>query len=183
MINEEVAQEILHELFSSFEALETQCGAILQFLKDKGIAREEELAVHFEQAANASSVRWRAARVRMDHLLASAIKAAEQPTHSQPPKSPEDKPQSSAKMAVQEHKEESSEREHKEQSEEETQRPEKVSAASKAETSGKSEINEEHQVKASAANQPNQENDRTSKRPEHAANQDSDEGAPRRKTA
>jgi len=57
MINEDIAQEIMDELFSSLEALETQSAAILQFLKDKGLASEEELAVHFEQAGNASSVR------------------------------------------------------------------------------------------------------------------------------
>jgi hypothetical protein len=184
MINEEVAQEILHELFSSFEALDTQCGAILQFLKDKGIAKEEDLAIYFEQAANASNVRWRAAGVRIEHLLSSAIKPAEQqPPTSEPRKPAESKQQSSAKTAVQEHKEVSSEREHREQSEKETQAPEKPSAAGKSETTAKSEINDKEQVKASAANQPNQENDSTSKRPEHAASQDSNEGAPRRKTA
>jgi PAB1-binding protein PBP1 len=80
MINEDIAQEILHQLFSSLEALETQSAAVLQFLKDKGIASEEELAVHLEQAGKASSVRWRAARVRMDHLLSSAIKASAEET-------------------------------------------------------------------------------------------------------
>src|SRR6266851_10049722 len=75
--NNNIVQEILHDLFSS-EALETQNTAILQFLKDKGIATDEELASHLEQAGNASSVRWRGVRVRADYLFASAIKAAEQ---------------------------------------------------------------------------------------------------------
>ena len=43
-MNENIAQEVLHELFSSLEALDTQSTAILQFLKRKGIATEEELA-------------------------------------------------------------------------------------------------------------------------------------------
>jgi hypothetical protein len=76
--NNNIVQEILHDLFSSLEALETQNTAILQFLKDKGIATDEELASHLEQAGNASSVRWRGVRVRADYLFASAIKAAEQ---------------------------------------------------------------------------------------------------------
>src|SRR6266481_1286799 len=71
-------QEIFHDLFSSMEALETQSTAVLQFLKDKGIATDKELASHLEQAGNASSVRWRGVRVRADYLFSSAVKAAEQ---------------------------------------------------------------------------------------------------------
>ena len=76
--NINIVEEILHDLFSSMEALETQNTAILQFLKEKGIATDEELASHLERAGNASSVRWRGVRVRADYLFASAIKAAEQ---------------------------------------------------------------------------------------------------------
>ena len=76
-MNEKLAQEVLHELFPAFEALETQNAALLHLLKDKGIANEEELAAHFEQAGKASSVRWLAARVRIDYLLSSAMKKAE----------------------------------------------------------------------------------------------------------
>ena len=84
--NTNFVEEILHDLFSSMEALETQNTAILQFLKDKGIATDEELASHLEQAGNASSVRWRGVRVRADYLFASAIKAAEQAAEKESPK-------------------------------------------------------------------------------------------------
>src|SRR6202790_4842217 len=84
--NNNIVQEILHDLFSSMETLETQNTAILQCLKDKGIATDEELASHLEQAGNASSVRWRGVRVRADYLFASAIKAAEQATEKEPPR-------------------------------------------------------------------------------------------------
>jgi hypothetical protein len=90
--NNNIVQEILHDLFSSMETLETQNTAILQFLKDKGIATDEELASHLEQAGNASGVRWRGVRVRADYLFASAIKAAEQAAEKEPPK-PTDNPQ------------------------------------------------------------------------------------------
>ena len=82
---ENIAQKLLHELFTSLEALDTQNAAILSFLKAKGIANDEELAPHFEQAGNASSVRWRAARVRMDHLLSAAMKSAEQDAKAKSP--------------------------------------------------------------------------------------------------
>ena len=94
-MNEKIAQEILHELFSSLEALETQSTGILQFLKDKGIATEAELAPHFEQAGKASNVRWRAARVRTDYLLASAMKTDELDTQKGSSKTTETSPDQS----------------------------------------------------------------------------------------
>ena len=89
-----IVQEIFHDLFSSMEALETQNTAVLQFLKDKGIATDEELASHLEQAGDASSVRWRGVRVRADYLFASAVKAAEQVAERESTKHAEMKPES-----------------------------------------------------------------------------------------
>src|ERR1700688_1659563 len=69
-------KEVLGELFTLLEAQETQSAAILQFLKDQGIATEEKLAPYLEQAGNGSSVKWRAARKRMEYLLTPVQKEA-----------------------------------------------------------------------------------------------------------
>ena len=98
-MDETIAQEILHELFSSLEALETRSAALLQFAKDRGWASEQELAPYLEQAGNASNVRWRAARVRIDHLLSSAFQAADRDAKSKSPK-PEEKSQESSGSTV-----------------------------------------------------------------------------------
>jgi len=92
-MDETIAQEILHELFSSLEALETRSAALLQFAKDKGWASDQELAPYLEQAGNASNVRWRAARVRIDHLLSSAFQAADRDAQDAQKKSAGAKPQ------------------------------------------------------------------------------------------
>jgi len=68
-MNNDAIKEVLNELFSHLERLETQNEAILQFLKEKKRVTDKQLAPYLEQAGNASSVRWRAARVRIDHLL------------------------------------------------------------------------------------------------------------------
>jgi hypothetical protein len=68
-MNNEAMKEVLNELFSHLERLETQTEAILQFLKEKKRVTDKQLAPYLEQAGNASGVRWRAARVRINHLL------------------------------------------------------------------------------------------------------------------
>jgi len=65
------AKQIFDELFSSLEDVETRCVGLLEFLKGKGIATDKELAPYLEGAGRASSVRWLAARVRMEYLLSS----------------------------------------------------------------------------------------------------------------
>jgi chemotaxis protein histidine kinase CheA len=72
--NPEPIKEILDELFSLLETLETQSLALTQFLKDQGIATEEKLAPYLDRAGNASSVKWRAARARMQYLLSPVKK-------------------------------------------------------------------------------------------------------------
>jgi hypothetical protein len=70
-MNTEPIKEVLNELFSHLERLETQSDAILQFLKEKKRVTDKQLEPYLEQAGNASNVRWRAARVRIEHLLSS----------------------------------------------------------------------------------------------------------------
>jgi hypothetical protein len=69
-------KEVLGELFTLLEAQETQSAAVLQFLKDQGIATEEKLAPYLEQAGTGSNVKWRAARKRMEYLLTPIQKEA-----------------------------------------------------------------------------------------------------------
>ena len=68
-MNNEAMKEVLNELFSHLERLETQNEAILQFLKEKKRVTDKQLAPYLEQAGNASNVKWRAARVRINHFL------------------------------------------------------------------------------------------------------------------
>ncbi len=67
-------KELFDELFTLLENLEAQNSALLQFLKDRGIVSDEKFIPFLQQAGNASSVKWRAARVRMEYLLTPAQK-------------------------------------------------------------------------------------------------------------
>lgn len=71
-MNREAVKEVLDQLFSHLERLDTQTAAILQFLHEKKRVTDKQLAPYLEQAGNASNVRWRAARVRIDYLLSGA---------------------------------------------------------------------------------------------------------------
>jgi hypothetical protein len=96
-MEEELVQQILDELLSTFEPLDTQCAALLQFLKAKGIATDEELKPFLEQAGNASNVRWLAARVRLRSLISSAMKPSEQPTEKSEKPSATESPETADK--------------------------------------------------------------------------------------
>lgn len=74
-MDENVIEEMLDELFAVLEGFETQNRAILEFMKDRGITKEEDLVPFLEEAAKTSNVRWRATRIRVNHLLASRSKA------------------------------------------------------------------------------------------------------------
>lgn len=98
--NPEPIKEILEELFSLLESLETQSLALTQFLKDQGIATDERLAPYLDRAGNASSVKWRAARARMQYLLSPIPKGTtdkekdkNKDENKEPEKSSTEKPQ------------------------------------------------------------------------------------------
>jgi len=66
---DELAQKIMDEIFPHLETIETRSAAILDLLKDRGIATEQELAPYLEQAGRASNVRWLTTRLRIEHVL------------------------------------------------------------------------------------------------------------------
>src|SRR3981081_1825695 len=97
--NPEPIKEILEELFSLLESSETQSLALTQFLKDQGIATDEKLAPYLDRAGNASSVKWRAARARMQYLLSpipkgksDQEKGKNKDEHKEPEKSAAEQP-------------------------------------------------------------------------------------------
>jgi hypothetical protein len=102
--NPDQLKEILGELFSLLEAMETSNLAVLQFLKEKGIANEKEFAHFLEQAGNASSVKWRAARVRMEYLLTPIKKEPLQEKHEVTEASPKKEKETGAKESPKEQK-------------------------------------------------------------------------------
>jgi hypothetical protein len=68
-MDQAIIDEILEELSSTLQRVEAQSAAILEFVKEKGMVKEDELAPFLERANAASSVRWRATRVRLQRLL------------------------------------------------------------------------------------------------------------------
>src|SRR5580704_15125705 len=68
--------EIFDEVFTLMEDLETRSVAVLEYMKEQGGVSDEKLAPYLDRAAAASDVRWRAARARMEHVLAPKPKSA-----------------------------------------------------------------------------------------------------------
>jgi hypothetical protein len=95
-MNNEAMKEVLNELFSHLEKLETQNEAILQFLKEKKRVTDKQLAPYLEQAGNASNVRWRAARVRIERMLSPEHPEKEVKLGKQPELHEDAKPTESA---------------------------------------------------------------------------------------
>jgi hypothetical protein len=87
--------EIFDEVFTLMEDLETRSVAVLEYLKEQGGVTDEKLAPYLDRAAAASDVRWRAARARMEHLLAPKPKSATEVGKDERTK---DASQSSARM-------------------------------------------------------------------------------------
>jgi hypothetical protein len=81
------AEDVLNELLPYFEALDTQNAALVQFLKDKRVVSDEQLAPYLERAAKASNVKWFGARLRMGRLFSvpetKGEGAAEKPEQDQ----------------------------------------------------------------------------------------------------
>lgn len=59
-------------------------------MKDKKIVSDEEISRYLEEAGNASDVRWRGIRVRMNRLLLSLDKVAETDHETKAPKAEDD---------------------------------------------------------------------------------------------
>lgn len=104
-MDESLVSQILDELISSLEPLEAQNRALIQFVKDKGIASDDVLAPYLERAANASNVRWRAFRLRTLSLISSAMKAPVEEQKKEEPK-PKEKNASAQTKAPGQQKEE-----------------------------------------------------------------------------
>jgi hypothetical protein len=97
-MDEQMLQQAFEALFQALETSEAQSAAVLEFLKGKGIASDKEFAPYFDQASRASSVRWVAARARINRLLAAAMKPADKPESE---KQEQGKPEKSERTGAQ----------------------------------------------------------------------------------
>lgn len=89
-MDSESVREIVNTLLSNLEKLETQTEALTQFMKEKKKVTDAQLAPYLEKAGKASDVRWRAARVRIEYLLAAAEKNESRQAENREPEKKEE---------------------------------------------------------------------------------------------
>ena len=89
-MDETVFDEVIDELFSSLESIETQTRALTAYLQEKGPISEDDFEPYLRQAGETASVRWRAERIRMKSLLSSALKSAAESVSAQAEKAARD---------------------------------------------------------------------------------------------
>ena len=68
------AEQVFEEMLPYLETLDAQIGGIIQLLKDKGLTTNAEFAQYARRGDDASNVRERGMRVRMEYLFSSAAK-------------------------------------------------------------------------------------------------------------
>ena len=68
--------EIFDEMFTLMQDLEARSVALFEYMQEQGGVTDEKLAPYLDRAAGAADVRWRAARARMEHLLAPKPKSS-----------------------------------------------------------------------------------------------------------
>jgi hypothetical protein len=131
----DLAQELLNELGSSLEKLETQHTALLQFLRDQGIVTDDQLAPYLTQAGKASNVRWLGARIRLEHLFSAEKHREEQVAEKEQHKA------EVAQAPSQDHGKEAKSKDDKDNGEAERQREAAVTNAA-AESTGAQAVSE-----------------------------------------
>ena len=163
-MDEEILKQIFDELLTSLEPLEAQNAALLQFLKDKGIATDEDLAPYLERAGNTSNVRWRAVRVRTAALISSAMKPADQP--ASPPAKDATPPQSTDQQKQTEAAKDTVDRESKA----EKQPDQKAEQLEKAEKPDKAATGEAVSKQRTEPQSSSQEQSQSKEQPERSEN-------------
>src|SRR5215472_17028069 len=88
-------KKAFNELCPHLESQETQITALLEFLTVKGMIKKEDFDPFLEEAGNRSSVKWLAARLRIEHALSESTEEEEKPAEiaTKPPaQEPEEEP-------------------------------------------------------------------------------------------
>ena len=140
-------KEVLSELFALLETQETNSTAVLQLLKDQGIASDEKLSTYLDQAGRASNVRWRAARMRMEYLLTPTQKQT-----SENNKSKEAQPKEAQPKEAQPKEMSSSAEEDKGKNQRQEDGNEKREAQAEAKSAGNTNAQESPDQKSDAGN-------------------------------